>query len=72
MAKESKDKHGMHAYLRYAGLGFEVLACILVFVGIGYGLDRWQETEKPWFTLGFSLFGCVAAMYLLIRGFSKK
>lgn len=71
MAKPQKSKDDLHGYVRYAGLGFEVLACILVFVGLGYGLDQWLETEKPWFTLVLSLLGCAAAMYLLIRAFTK-
>jgi F0F1-type ATP synthase assembly protein I len=56
-----------HHYLRYAGLGFEILATILIFTGIGYGLDKWAGTEKPWFTLGFSLFGIVVALYYAVR-----
>ena len=59
-------------YIRYAGLGFEILACILLFVAAGYGLDRWLSTEKPWFLLSFSLAGCAMAIYLMIRTISKK
>ncbi|MEL6842140.1 MAG: AtpZ/AtpI family protein [Bacteroidota bacterium] len=58
-------------YLRYAGLGFEILACILLFVGAGYRLDQWLETEKPWFTLFLSLCGCAMAIYLMIRQLNR-
>lgn len=54
-------------YIKYAGLGFEILACMLLFVGAGYALDYWLEPEKPWFTLGFSLLGCVGVIILMIR-----
>lgn len=64
---DQNGKKPHHDYTRYAGLGFEILACMLLFVGGGYALDRWLEPEKPWFTLGLSLFGCVCAIILMIR-----
>ncbi len=54
-------------YLKYTGLGFEVLACILLFAGAGYALDQWLETSRPWFLLALSLLGCALALYLLVR-----
>ena len=65
------EKKKLNEYIRYAGLGFEILACILLFAAAGYGLDSWQETEKPWFLLLFSLLGCAMAIYLMIRAFNK-
>lgn len=62
-------KSPLKDYVKYTGLGFEILACILLFVGAGYGLDKWLETEKPWFMLGLSVLGCVMAIYLAIRNF---
>ncbi|GAB4410038.1 MAG: hypothetical protein OHK0039_14150 [Bacteroidia bacterium] len=62
-----KKRKEMRDWIRYTGLGFEILACILIFAGLGYGLDRWLQTDKPWFLLGLSLTGCAAAMYLMIR-----
>ncbi|MEZ4772067.1 MAG: AtpZ/AtpI family protein [Bacteroidia bacterium] len=65
-----KDKRSPYQeYLRYTGLGFEILACILLFVGAGYGLDTWAGTEKPWFMLVLSIAGCAAAIFLAIRKF---
>ncbi|MEM7654581.1 MAG: AtpZ/AtpI family protein [Bacteroidota bacterium] len=65
-------KKPINEYLRYTGLGFEILACILVCVGAGYWLDQRLQTEKPWFTLFLSLLGCVAAIVLMIRKLGKK
>lgn len=64
-----QKKRPIPDYLRYTGLGFEFLACILLFVGIGYFLDNKLQTEKPWFLLVFSLLGCIAAIYLIVRKF---
>ena len=69
MPDERKTKN---EYLRYAGLGFEILACILLFAGLGYKADQWAGTEKPWFLLGLTLLGCGVAMYLMIRRFMPK
>ena len=66
-----KKSNPTKEYLRYAGLGFEVLACILLFAGGGYALDNWLGNEQPWFLLFLSLLGCGMAMYLLIRAFNK-
>lgn len=65
-------KKAVNQYIRYAGLGFEILACILLFAGAGYGLDQWLATEKPWFLLALSLVGCGGAIYLMIRELGKK
>ena len=67
----NKKKRPNNEYLKYTGLGFEFLACILLFVGAGYGLDQWLETEQPWFLMSLSLAGCGIALYLLVRKFWK-
>ena len=65
--KESPFKQ----YVKYTGAGFEILAYILIFVAIGYGLDYYLQTEIPWFTLIFSLLGCAAAIYKVIQRFGN-
>lgn len=58
--------------MKYAGLGFEILASMLFCVGIGYVLDKHFETEKPWFVLAFSLLGCVMVIYIMIRSLKRN
>lgn len=60
----------MNDYLRYSSMGFEIVAYVLIFVGIGYGLDRWLDT-KPWFTMTMSILGCGAAMYQTVKKLMK-
>lgn len=67
-----KPRSPMEDYARYATLGFEMLAAVLLCAGAGYGLDRWTGTQKPWFLLAGALLGCSVAMYQLIRRFSAK
>ncbi|MEL6674067.1 MAG: AtpZ/AtpI family protein [Bacteroidota bacterium] len=66
-----KKKNPLHNYLKYTGLGFEFLACILLFVGLGYGLDQWVGTRLPLFMLFLSLIGCGLAIYLLVKRLTK-
>lgn len=72
MAKPpSEPEKPFHKYARYSGAGFEIMAYILIFVGIGYGLDQWLKPAKPWFTLVFSLLGCAAAIFKAIQRFGN-
>ena len=40
------------------GTGMDAVLLIAVFLGLGFGLDRWLGTT-PWFTVGFVLFAAV-------------
>ena len=71
MNPPEKPRKKFQSYLRYSSLGFEILAYILIFVAIGYFLDKWANTDKPYFVLVFSLLGCGAVMYKLIRTLGK-
>ena len=53
---------------RYMGLGFEVVAPVVLFMFAGYLLDRWIGSE-PWFFLVGALLGIAAGMYNLFRRF---
>ena len=57
--------------MRYAGIGFEILACILLFLGAGYWLDQQFELEKPWFMITFVVLGALVAMYLMYKSISR-
>ena len=46
--------------LAFAGLGFEILAPILVGIYGGYLLDRWLDT-RPWFIATGLLVGIVVS-----------
>lgn len=66
-----KRKKAVNSYLKYAGLGVEIVAAMLLCIGIGYGLDQYLKNEIPWFTLVFSLIGCGMVIYLMIRALNK-
>ncbi len=51
---------------RMAGVGFEFLAAIILFGGIGWLLD-WSLDWTPWGLIAGLAFGFVVGMWLLIR-----
>lgn len=51
----------MKDYLKYASLGFEIIATMLVTGLGGYFLDKWLET-RPWLLLVLLLVGCVIVL----------
>ncbi len=56
--------------MQYASLGLQMVATVGIFVYIGHKIDGWQQTQRPWFTLLFSIFGIAAAIYQLFRAFT--
>jgi uncharacterized membrane protein YadS len=34
---------------------------------VGAWVDNWQQTEKPWFTMGFIMMFIIATLYKVIR-----
>ncbi|GAB4247858.1 MAG: hypothetical protein Kow00129_08490 [Thermoleophilia bacterium] len=48
------------------GVGFTLVAYVLVFTGIGYGLDRWLGTE-PWLMVGGVFVGAAVGFWAMVR-----
>ena len=59
-------------WMRYAGLGLQLVGTIAVCMFIGYWLDRWVQLKFPIFILSFSILGIVVAMMMLFRLNSKS
>ena len=60
-----------NSYLKYAGLGFQMIASILIMAFIGHELDHYLQNNKPILTLVFSLTAVVGLLYKLISNFTK-
>ena len=52
-------------------MAFQMGATIGIFAFIGYELDKHFKLEKPYCTVGFSLFGVGASLYNVIKDFIK-
>ena len=49
-----------------AGASYTLIGAILLLGGIGYAVDRWQDTS-PWFLIGGLMLGIVVGMYELAK-----
>jgi F0F1-type ATP synthase assembly protein I len=72
MKEPEKDKTPDNDYLRYSGLGFQIAGIVAVGVFIGYELDKWLKTPKPYFTAFVSLAFVFLALYVGLKDFLKK
>ena len=66
-----KGKDGVNNYLKYSGLGFQIAGTVAVGVFIGYELDKWLQTSKPYFTAIVSLVFVFLGLYIGLREFIK-
>jgi ATP synthase protein I len=67
-----EGKKQVNNYLKYSGLGFQIAATIGVGVFVGYELDKWLHTTRPYFTLGFAFVFVILALYIGLKDFGKK
>jgi len=62
-----KKKKQLNNYLRFSGLGFQMLAIIGICTWLGHYVDSNQTREFPLFTVILSLFGVGASLYLVFK-----
>lgn len=67
MDEKKKHSSGYSKYARFSMLGIQMGAIIGFFTWLGVYLDEKWETSTSWWTIGLSLFGVAAALYLMIR-----
>lgn len=68
--KEQQDK-GLRDYAKYSGIGFQMIAIILLTTWGGIELDKLTGNEKHVFTIILSLLGVFAAIYTAVKDFIK-
>lgn len=72
---EQKDKPGLpkgsNTYLKYSGLGFQMIAIIGLFTFIGYKIDKSAQHATQWVTAMMALIGVFIALYMVIRSLKE-
>ncbi len=63
----SKDLKPVNNYLRFTSVGIQMGAVIGLSVWLGTWLDAKYHVNGSWWTLGLSLFGVFAGLYLVIK-----
>jgi F0F1-type ATP synthase assembly protein I len=61
----------MNSYQKFLGAAFQMLVTILLGVFLGRYLDGYFFTDKPWFTIIFSLGSIAFALLALIKSLPK-
>ncbi len=63
----NNEKPKASKYLRFSSVGIQMGIIIGGFAYLGNYLDDKYENETAWWTLGLSLFGVVAGLYIMIK-----
>ncbi len=64
---EKKDSSRASKYIRFSSVGIQMGIIIGGFAFLGNYLDGKYQTKTPWWTLGLSLFGVAAGLYIMIK-----
>ena len=69
--KSDNDKHssGVKSFAKYGGLGFQMIAIILIFYWAGSKLDERSAAEKPIYTAILTLLGVFVGLYVSLKDF---
>lgn len=66
MTEQDKWRHNLGDVAPYLSIGVQLAATMVVYVGIGWLIDRWQDTTPVFLIVG-SVVGMVAFFVQLIR-----
>ena len=71
MAKEQKnddsENAGGNSYLKFTGMGFQMIAIIGIFAFAGYKIDEAGHHTVKWATAALALIGVFISLYLVVR-----
>ena len=66
------EKRNTTNFVKYTGLGFQMLATIGICAFAGYKIDEYRDSEKLIFTALLGLLGVVASLYQVVRQLNSK
>ena len=64
--KDSERKN-ISVFARFSAAGIQMGVIIALFTWLGTYLDEKFKSKTPWWTIGLSLFGVMAGLFLIIR-----
>ncbi|HEY0897430.1 MAG TPA: AtpZ/AtpI family protein [Sphingobacteriaceae bacterium] len=65
------EKQAAKNYVRYTGIGFQMIAVIGLFTFIGYKIDQSRESSQPLYTAILGLVGVCMALFQVVRSLKK-
>ncbi|HMO37919.1 MAG TPA: AtpZ/AtpI family protein [Saprospiraceae bacterium] len=69
---DERQRRQANVYMKYTGMAFQMAATIAIGIFAGKYLDRYFQTETPYFTILGAFIFAAAAMYLVIKDFLKN
>lgn len=57
----------MNNYIKYSGLGFQMIVIIGIFSFAGYKLDQSMHHQTQWVTAVLSLIGVFVSLYIILK-----
>ena len=68
---KKKGNNQLKNYVRFSGLGFQILLSLLLGFFVGQQLDKWVGTQNPWFTILLIFVSFFGSMVYLIKKLPK-
>lgn len=65
--EQNNGKQPVNNYLKFTGMGFQMLAIIGLFSFAGYKIDQSANHHTKWVTATLALLGVFISLYLVIR-----
>ena len=69
---DSQGRSGLDDYLKYTGLGFQMLAIIGIFTWVGIKLDERSTSDTSIYTAIFALLGVIVGTYIVLKEFIHR
>ncbi len=57
----------MNNYLKYSGMGFQMIAILGVFAFAGYKIDQYLHHQVQWVTAIMALAGIFVSLYIVFK-----
>jgi F0F1-type ATP synthase assembly protein I len=71
MSDQPKGKNTTN-FVRYTGMGFQMLAVIGLFAFAGYKIDTYRQSDKFIFMAILGLIGVIISLYQVVRQLNSK
>jgi len=68
---KSEDKRSGNNYLKFSGVGFQMIAIIGAFAYAGYKIDQSANHQVKWVTATLALIGVFISLYVVIKSLKE-
>ena len=68
---KDNNENRVNNYIKYSGLGFQMIAIIGAMTFAGYKLDDHYKHTTPWLTAALALSGVFISLYIVIKSISN-